>query len=482
MWCTSTQPASARRPETRWRFHLSRCPGSAPRLWTAFCLSQGKTARGEASEGARRADRRGLSLVGARRHGAVLRATSLRHRGPQGGHREPQSSPWRAAAKLFQWVRLRCGEARLKHREVDRRPRTRGGQERRGGSPPPARRCWPEDSTPGGRPPFGLNGGRSDESRDSPWHRPYGIARVTRGRCRARRSTRNGTGAVSADAGGQARTQQSDAELTAAVRAVIAASPFHGEGHRKTRACGCRGCARRRGRSVRAAATARPARLPTPSPHVPTRPSSLPIPNVMAAPIDGHRDAGGRPRHDRRGDRSRHGRMCGTTTRRPYGTRFEALESVPHGRPRSLRDDGRRRGERAHDAPTTTVYCTSRQDFDAELRQYIVSSPAFARAARGERLHRGSSAPWRAPTDVEDLQQALRTFAYNQPRLGFRAPAVAPLAAFALTTAGVRYTHPVSKKSVTRYSPVQVSGVHFYAPVFRENLDDRMPHPRASAV
>ena len=26
MWCTSAQPASARRPETRWRFHLSRCP------------------------------------------------------------------------------------------------------------------------------------------------------------------------------------------------------------------------------------------------------------------------------------------------------------------------------------------------------------------------------------------------------------------------------------------------------------------------
>ena len=27
MWCTSAQPALARRPETRWRFHLSRCPG-----------------------------------------------------------------------------------------------------------------------------------------------------------------------------------------------------------------------------------------------------------------------------------------------------------------------------------------------------------------------------------------------------------------------------------------------------------------------
>ena len=26
MWCTSAQPASARRPETRWRFHLSCCP------------------------------------------------------------------------------------------------------------------------------------------------------------------------------------------------------------------------------------------------------------------------------------------------------------------------------------------------------------------------------------------------------------------------------------------------------------------------
>ena len=27
MWCTSAPPASARRPETRWSCHLSRCPG-----------------------------------------------------------------------------------------------------------------------------------------------------------------------------------------------------------------------------------------------------------------------------------------------------------------------------------------------------------------------------------------------------------------------------------------------------------------------
>ena len=33
MWCTSAPPASARRPETRWRFHLSRCPGFGVHLW-----------------------------------------------------------------------------------------------------------------------------------------------------------------------------------------------------------------------------------------------------------------------------------------------------------------------------------------------------------------------------------------------------------------------------------------------------------------
>ena len=43
MWCTSAQPASARRPETRWRFHLSRCPGFGVHLWLRwihryFCL------------------------------------------------------------------------------------------------------------------------------------------------------------------------------------------------------------------------------------------------------------------------------------------------------------------------------------------------------------------------------------------------------------------------------------------------------------
>ena len=33
MWCASVPPASARRPETRWRFHLSRCPGFGVHLF-----------------------------------------------------------------------------------------------------------------------------------------------------------------------------------------------------------------------------------------------------------------------------------------------------------------------------------------------------------------------------------------------------------------------------------------------------------------
>ena len=87
-------------------------------------------------------------------------------------------------------------------------------------------------------------------------------------------------------------------------------------------------------------------------------------------------------------------------------------------------------------------------DFHAELRFLgIVSSPAFVRQPEGngciERFFRTLKEQllWvRHFTDVEDLQQALRTFkeTYNQPwlieRLGFRAPAVVRRA-FALTPA-----------------------------------------------
>ena len=87
-------------------------------------------------------------------------------------------------------------------------------------------------------------------------------------------------------------------------------------------------------------------------------------------------------------------------------------------------------------------------DFQAELRFLgIVASPAFVRQPEGngciERFFRTLKEQllWvRHFTDVEDLQQALRTFkeTYNHQwlieRLGFRAPAVVRRA-FALTPA-----------------------------------------------
>jgi len=87
-------------------------------------------------------------------------------------------------------------------------------------------------------------------------------------------------------------------------------------------------------------------------------------------------------------------------------------------------------------------------DFQAELRLLgIVSSPAFLRQPEGngyiERFFRTRKEQrlWvQHVTDVEDLQQALRTFkeTYHQQwlieRRGFRAPAVVRRA-FALTPA-----------------------------------------------
>ena len=59
-------------------------------------MSQGKQHEAGASEGARRATGEALSLVGARRHGAVVGAAESirRHRVAQGGVvRGPQSTP-----------------------------------------------------------------------------------------------------------------------------------------------------------------------------------------------------------------------------------------------------------------------------------------------------------------------------------------------------------------------------------------------------
>ena len=250
-------------------------------------------------------------------------------------------------------------------------------------------------------------------------HRPYGIARVTRV-WQVPRSTvyaqRNRRARPTPVAKRGPKPPQSDAELTAAVRAVIAASPFHGEGHRKIwarlRVQGLRTSKRRTLVVMRAADLLGPARLPTP---VAARPHDGTIvtasPNVMwgtdatatVTLADGHVTIFGTMAA---------GVASGLTMRHDHGSQYMS------------------------------------NDFHAELRFLgIVSSPAFVRQPEGngciERFFRTLKEQllWvRHFTDVEDLQQALRTFkeTYNQQwlieRLGFRAPAVVRRA-FALTTA-----------------------------------------------
>ena len=286
-------------------------------------------------------------------------------------------------------------------------------------------------------------------------HRPYGIARVTRV-WQVPRSTvyaqRNRRARPTPVAKRGPKPPQSDAELTAAVRAVIAASPFHGEGHRKIwarlRVQGLRTSKRRTLVVMRAADLLGPARLPTP---VAARPHDGTIvtasPNVMwgtdatatVTLADGHVTIVGAIDHCTA--------ECGGLHAAKYGTRFEALEPVRQG----VRDHFGTMAAGVASGLTMrhdhgSQYMSN--DFHAELRFLgIVSSPAFVCQPEGngciERFFRTLKEQllWvRHFTDVEDLQQALRTFkeTSNQQwlieRLGFRAPAVVRRA-FALTTA-----------------------------------------------
>ena len=246
---------------------------------------------------------------------------------------------------------------------------------------------------------------------------------------------------------------QSDAELTAAVRAVIAASPFHGEGHRKIWARlwvqGLRTSKRRTLVVMRAADLLGPARLPTP---VAARPHDGTIvtasPNVMwgtdatatVTLADGHVTIFGAIDHCTA--------ECVGLHAAKYGTRFEALEPVRQG----VRDHFGTMAAGVASGLTIRHDHGSQymsDDFHAELRFLgIVSSPAFVRPARGERLHRTVlSAPSRNSCCGCATLRMSRTCSrrcapfketYNQQwlieRLGFRAPAVVRRA-FTLTTA-----------------------------------------------
>ena len=188
---------------------------------------------------------------------------------------------------------------------------------------------------------------------------PYGIARVTRvwqvprSTVYARRDRRDHP---SPAAKRGPKTPWTDAVLTAHIRTIIAESPFHGEGHRKIwarlRAQGLRTSKRRTLVVMRAADLLGPTRLPTP---VVARPHDGTIvttsPNVMwgtdatatVTLADGQVTIFGAIDHCTA--------ECVGLHAAKYGTRFEALEPVRQGRAGSLRGNGHRRGDRAHDAP-----------------------------------------------------------------------------------------------------------------------------------
>src|SRR5215210_1449651 len=82
-----------------------------------------------------------------------------------------------------------------------------------------ARVAGRQDRRPGGQPPFGPPEVAAMSRALSPASgRPYGLARV----CRVWRASR-----------ATIYRHLADAALVEAIRAVLTASPFHGEGHRK---------------------------------------------------------------------------------------------------------------------------------------------------------------------------------------------------------------------------------------------------------
>jgi len=275
-------------------------------------------------------------------------------------------------------------------------------------------------------------------------HRPYGIARVLRvwdlprSTFYAQRERR-----AEPATGRRGRTPTlDDAALLVQIRAVIAESPFHGEGHRKIWARlrtlkGVRTAMRRVLRVMREAELLAPARQPAPvveHPHDGTIVTDRP--NVMwgtdatatvtltegtatiFAAID-HCTA-----------------ECVGIHAAKYGDRFEALEPI-------------RQGVRDHFGglvPATAAGLALRHDhgsvylsadFQAEVRFLgMTSSPAFVRQPEGngciERFFRTLKEQllWvRHFSTIEELRRALLTFkeTYNREwligRLGYRSPA-----------------------------------------------------------
>jgi len=286
-------------------------------------------------------------------------------------------------------------------------------------------------------------------------HRPYGIARVLRvwelprSTFYAQRDRR-----AQPATGRRGRTPTlDDAALLAQIRAVIAESPFHGEGHRKIWARlralqGVRTSMRRVLRVMREAELLAPARQPEPvveHPHDGTIVTDRP--NVMwgtdatgaVTLVDGAVTIFAAIDHCTA--------ECVGIHAARHGDRFEALEPVRQG----VRDHFGSLGPAIADGLALrhdhgSVYLSA--DFQTEITFFgMTSSPAFVRQPEGngciERFFRTLKEQllWvRHFSTVEELRQALIAFkeTYNREwliaRLGYRSPAQVRQV-FALTTA-----------------------------------------------
>jgi transposase InsO family protein len=275
-------------------------------------------------------------------------------------------------------------------------------------------------------------------------HRPYGIARVLRvwdlprSTFYAQRERR-----AEPATGRRGRTPTlDDAALLVQIRAVIAESPFHGEGHRKIWARlrtlkGVRTSMRRVLRVMREAELLAPARQPEPvveHPHdgriVTDRPNVMWGTDATAAVTltEGTATIFAAIDHCTA--------ECVGIHAAKYGDRFEALEPIRQG----VRDyfGGLAPATAAglalrHDHGS--VYLSA--DFQAEVRFLgMTSSPAFVRQPEGngciERFFRTLKEQllWvRHFSTIEQLRHALLTFkeTYNREwligRLGYRSPA-----------------------------------------------------------
>lgn len=283
----------------------------------------------------------------------------------------------------------------------------------------------------------------------------YGIARVVRewGLPRSTVYAQRARRAQPARGRRGRRPALDDAPLLVEIRAVIAESPFHGEGHRKIWARlrtlkGVRTSMRRVLRVMRDAGLLAPARPPAPvvaRAHegriVTTRPNVMWGTDATATVtrLDGQVMIFAAIDHCTA--------ECVGIHAAIHGTRFEALEPV-------------RQGVHDHFGDLAAAVATGlamrhdhgspfmSDDFQAELRFLgITSSPAFVRQPEGngciERFFRTLKEQllWVKHFDtVEDLRHALRVFkeTYNREwliaRLGYRSPAQARQA-FALQAA-----------------------------------------------